>query len=72
MDIRDILSKVDHTLLAVDATWEQIQAAAGEDGFVKGIHFSRNFGKEAAMFAGLEMAAGDCCAVMDCDLQHPP
>lgn len=55
-----------------DDTWAEIQGAAGEDDCVKGIHFSRNFGKEAAIFAGLEMAAGDCCAVMDCDLQHPP
>ena len=38
----------------------------------KGIHFSRNFGKESAIFAGLANASGDCCAVMDCDLQHPP
>lgn len=55
-----------------DSTWKEIQAAAAEWPAVKGIHFSRNFGKEAAIFAGLEMAAGDCCAVMDCDLQHPP
>lgn len=34
--------------------------------------FSRNFGKEAAIFAGLAAAEGDCCAVIDCDLQHPP
>lgn len=38
---------------------------------IKGISFSRNFGKEAAMFAGLKEATGDACAVMDCDLQHP-
>jgi len=37
-----------------------------------GVHFSRNFGKESAMFAGLEQAKGDCVVVMDCDLQHPP
>lgn len=55
-----------------DATWKEIQAAAEEWPAVKGIRFSRNFGKEGAIFAGLEMAAGDCCAVMDCDLQHPP
>ncbi|MCR5012300.1 MAG: glycosyltransferase family 2 protein, partial [Lachnospiraceae bacterium] len=34
--------------------------------------FSRNFGKEAAIFAGLGAAKGGCAAVMDCDLQHPP
>ena len=55
-----------------DKTWAEIQTAAKGDGRVVGIHFSRNFGKEAAMFAGLEQARGDCCAVLDCDLQHPP
>jgi glycosyltransferase involved in cell wall biosynthesis len=34
--------------------------------------FSRNFGKEAAMFAGLQKATGDYCVIMDADLQHPP
>ena len=46
--------------------------AAEKDSHVVGVHFSRNFGKEAAMFAGLEQARGDCCVVIDCDLQHPP
>ena len=55
-----------------DGTWEQIQAASAANKRVVGVHFSRNFGKEAAMFAGLEQARGDCCAVLDCDLQHPP
>ena len=55
-----------------DATWEEIYRAAERDPHVTGVHFSRNFGKEAAMFAGLETAAGACCAVLDCDLQHPP
>jgi dolichol-phosphate mannosyltransferase len=39
---------------------------------IKGVQFSRNFGKEATIFAGLSYAKGDCCAVIDCDLQHPP
>ena len=55
-----------------DGTWAEIQAASERDGRVRGFHFSRNFGKEAAMFAGLEKAAGACCVVLDCDLQHPP
>ncbi|MGI5976100.1 MAG: glycosyltransferase family 2 protein [Candidatus Limivicinus sp.] len=55
-----------------DKTWENITRAAEENSNVVGIHFSRNFGKEAAMFAGLEKATGDCCVVLDCDLQHPP
>ena len=58
---------------SADGTWDEIESAvAAGDGAVKGIRFSRNFGKEAAIFAGLQIAAGDCCAVMDCDLQHPP
>ncbi len=68
---------IDHELLFVDdgsrdKTWEQIEAAAETNPHVVGLHFSRNFGKEAAMFAGLEQARGDCCVVIDCDLQHPP
>lgn len=35
------------------------------------VSFSRNFGKESAIFAGLKEAKGDCAIVMDCDLQHP-
>lgn len=55
-----------------DNTWEEIEKAAKENPHVVGIHFSRNFGKESALFAGLANARGECCAVMDCDLQHPP
>ena len=69
--------KIDYELLFIDDgsrdnTWAQINEAAGKDSHVVGVHFSRNFGKEAAMFAGLEQARGDCCVVIDCDLQHPP
>lgn len=55
-----------------DATWKEIAQVCSENPRAAGLHFSRNFGKEAAMFAGLERAAGDCCVVLDCDLQHPP
>ena len=69
--------KIDYELLFIDdgsrdSTWAQINEAAEKDNHVVGVHFSRNFGKEAAMFAGLEQARGDCCVVIDCDLQHPP
>lgn len=69
--------KIDYELLFIDdgsrdGTWAQINEAAEKDSHVVGVHFSRNFGKEAAMFAGLEQARGDCCVVIDCDLQHPP
>ena len=49
-----------------------IEKAAEKNTHVTGIRFSRNFGKESAIFAGLANAEGDCIAVMDCDLQHPP
>ena len=55
-----------------DSTWQKILEANSLDPNVRGLSFSRNFGKEAAMFAGLEASKGDCVLVMDCDLQHPP
>lgn len=54
-----------------DGTYEEVLKASGEDPHVKGAEFSRNFGKEAAIFAGLSLAIGDAVIVMDCDLQHP-
>lgn len=55
-----------------DKTFDKILEASEQDERVKGISFSRNFGKEAAIFAGLSAAVGDACVVIDCDLQHPP
>ncbi len=55
-----------------DNTWQVISELGKENSYIRGIHFSRNFGKEAALFAGLEGAVGDCVIVIDCDLQHPP
>ena len=55
-----------------DQTWQKIEEAVRINEHVTGIHFSRNFGKESAIMAGLKNADGDCVAVMDCDLQHPP
>lgn len=54
-----------------DDTWPCLRKAVQEDPNVRALSFSRNFGKEAAVFAGLEAAKGDCVAVIDCDLQHP-
>lgn len=55
-----------------DYTWSKIEAAAEEVPGIRGISFSKNFGKEAAMMAGLAYAKGDACVIIDCDLQHPP
>lgn len=55
-----------------DKTLEVLRKLAQKDPRVKYLSFSRNFGKEAAMFAGLEHARGDYAAVMDADLQDPP
>ena len=55
-----------------DKTIEVIKNLSKKDKRVKYIHFSRNFGKEAAMYAGLELSVGDYVAIMDADLQDPP
>ena len=76
--LSEILSPVtDFELIFVDDgsrdnTWNIIKELSEKDKSVKGLHFSRNFGKEGAIFAGLKAASGDCVAVIDCDLQHPP
>ena len=55
-----------------DGTFPEVLKAAAANPRIKGAQFSRNFGKEAGIFAGLELATGDAVIVMDCDLQHPP
>ena len=55
-----------------DGTLEKMRHIAAKDSRVKYISFSRNFGKEAAMLAGLEHATGDAVIIMDGDLQNPP
>ena len=55
-----------------DDTLRVLRRFAGENNQVRYLSFSRNFGKEAALFAGLEAATGDFLAVMDADLQDPP
>ena len=57
---------------STDDTWKAISGVCENNRHIRGLHFSRNFGKEAAMFAGLEKCTGDCAVVIDCDLQHPP
>ncbi|MGY3682285.1 glycosyltransferase family 2 protein [Streptomyces sp. TE33382] len=55
-----------------DATLEILERLAAADPRARYLSFSRNFGKEAAMLAGLQHAEGDAVVIMDADLQHPP
>ena len=55
-----------------DGTLEQLYRRASEDPRIRVVALSRNFGKEAALAAGLEVARGDAVLLMDADLQHPP
>lgn len=55
-----------------DKTIDVLRELAKKDERVKYVSFSKNFGKEAAMYAGLEKSSGDYIAVMDVDLQDPP
>ena len=69
--------KVDFEFLFVndgskDKTLEILRSLAKKDKRVKYISFSRNFGKEAAMYAGLKNSTGDYVTLMDADLQDPP
>lgn len=57
---------------STDCTLELLRALAAEHSGVRWLSLSRNFGKEAAMYAGLEHARGDLAAIMDVDLQDPP
>ena len=55
-----------------DNTYKMITELSAEKDNVTGLHFSRNFGKESAISAGLSAVNGECAVVIDCDLQHPP
>ena len=55
-----------------DKTLEEMRILSKKDNRVRYISFSRNFGKEAAMYAGLKATTGDYVAIMDADLQDPP
>lgn len=73
----DTMTDVDAEFIFVndgskDRTLEILRQLAQEDKRVKYLSFSRNFGKEAAMYAGFTHARGDYTAVMDADLQDPP
>ena len=73
----EALSDVELELLFVndgskDESLKEMRELAAKDERVKYVSFSRNFGKEAAMYAGLSYASGDYVAIMDVDLQDPP
>ena len=55
-----------------DSTLSILRSLSVQDRSVRYLSFSRNFGKEAALFAGLEAANGHLVTVMDADLQDPP
>ncbi len=55
-----------------DSTLEEIRELCAKDENVKGVRFSRNFGKEAAILAGLQQAEGRYSSIIDCDLQQDP
>ncbi|MDR0988733.1 MAG: glycosyltransferase family 2 protein [Prevotellaceae bacterium] len=57
---------------STDGTLELIRTLRSSDAQVNYVNLSRNFGKEIAMLAGFDYATGDCCVVMDADLQDPP
>lgn len=57
---------------STDKTDKIINELSSERENIIGLHFSRNFGKESAISAGLAAVSGSCAVVIDCDLQHPP
>lgn len=70
-------SSIEHEFILVDDgsrdnTWVELSTLSKKLPEVNAIKLSRNFGKEAALCAGLEAVSGDACIVMDADLQHPP
>ncbi len=57
---------------STDASWAMIGELARKNGSIRGISFSRNFGKEIAIAAGLDLVRGDAVLLIDADLQQPP
>lgn len=75
--VLESIPNLDYELLLIDdgssdATWQQLELAAINDTHLRILALSRNFGKEAAICAGLDYAKGDAVVLMDGDLQHPP
>ena len=57
---------------SLDLTWEEIKHLKSKDDNVSGIKFSRNFGHQSALFAGIQKAEEDYILILDVDLQDPP
>lgn len=77
LDVMTLMNNYDFELLFIndgskDQTLQVIKELAEKDQRVKYVSFSRNFGKEAAMYAGFENSTGDYVCLMDADLQDPP
>ena len=78
--MKEIMEKMDYVNFEIilvndgssDNTLNEMKKIVEKDNRIKFISFSRNFGKEAAMFAGFEYSKGDYIAIMDADLQDPP
>ncbi len=77
--LKEVLSgcEMDWEIIVVDdgsqdGTFDQLKGLAQNEKRLKGMRFSRNFGKEAAILAGLRAAKGDAVVTIDADLQHPP
>jgi glycosyltransferase involved in cell wall biosynthesis len=77
--VHDVLRSLNETFEFIlvddgspDGTWTEIECLSRQFAMIRAIRLSRNFGKESALAAGLEVARGDAVIVMDGDLQHPP
>lgn len=76
-EIQKVLADYDFEIIYIndgssDNTLKKIKELANINPNIKYISFSRNFGKESAIYAGLKSASGDLICIMDADLQHPP
>ncbi len=76
-EVLNEIENIDYELLFVDDgsndhTKDILRSLVVKDSHCEYVSFSRNFGKEAAMFAGLKKSSGDYVVIMDADLQHPP